>query len=175
MTSTDKEYFEGSFNLKTSINKTMHTLFYSTISEFVGNLEVILDYGTCKTNIQNIHKLGWKAPLFKLGDVLMLGHGCGVSQYTQFYDRIKYRYQMSPRLYVGSYSGKNGHQFLQEPWILALSKSVKTFIMVSISDMPTVQYWKNLGIKLDKAKDKIPKQFRIGDTCFMSLATNYWR
>ena len=42
--------------------------------------------------------------------------------------------------------------------------------MVSISDFPTVQYWKNLGSLLDKAKKKIPKQYRIGDRCFMSLA-----
>ena len=36
-----------------------------------------------------MQKLGWKAQLFKFADVLMLGHGCGVSQYPQFYDRIK--------------------------------------------------------------------------------------
>ena len=76
---------------------------------------------------------------------------------------------MLTRLYVGSYSGEMGHQFLQEPLILALSKSAETFIMVSISDMPTVQYWQNLGSMLDKSKEKIPKKLRIGDTCFMSL------
>ena len=67
----------------------MHTLFYSNISEFAGNLEGILDEGTYKTTINNMHKLGWKAQLFKSTDVSMLGHGCGVSKYPQFYDRIK--------------------------------------------------------------------------------------
>ena len=43
--------------------------------------------------------------------------------------------------------------------------------MVSISDIPTVKYWQNLGTLSDKAKEKIPKQCRIGDTCFTSLAT----
>ena len=38
MTSTDKEDYEGSFNLKTLRNNTIHTLFYSNISEFSGNL-----------------------------------------------------------------------------------------------------------------------------------------
>ena len=66
----------------------MHTLFYSNISEFAGNLEGILDEGTYKTTIQNMYKLFRKAQLFKSADVLMLGHGCGVSQYTQFYDII---------------------------------------------------------------------------------------
>ena len=63
---------------------------------------------------------------------------------------------MSPCPYVGSYSGEKGHQFLHEPWILSLAKSVETFFMVSISDTPTVKYWKILGSIMDKAKEKIP-------------------
>ena len=34
---------------------------------------------------------------------------------------------MLSRPYVGSYSGENGRQFLQEPWIIALAKSVDFF------------------------------------------------
>ena len=37
--------------------------------------------------------------------------------------------------------------------------------------MPTIKYWQNLGSIMDKAKEKIPKQCIIGDTCFTSLAT----
>ena len=59
---------------------------------------------------------------------------------------------MLPRPYVRSYSGENGHQFLQEPWILELAQSVETFVMVSISDMTTVQYCQNLGSFLNEAK-----------------------
>ena len=51
MTSTDKEEFEGSFNLKTSRNNTMYTLFYSNISEFARNLEGIINEGTYKTTV----------------------------------------------------------------------------------------------------------------------------
>ena len=50
-----------------------------------------------------MHKLGWKAQLFKSADVLMLGHGFGVSQYPQFYDKIKKKYKILPRPYEGSY------------------------------------------------------------------------
>ena len=32
---------------------------------------------------------------------------------------------MLPRLYVGIYSGENGHQFLHKLWIIALAKSVE--------------------------------------------------
>ena len=67
----------------------MHTLFYSNMSEISGNLEGMLDEGTYKTTIQNIHKLGCKSQLFKFADILMLVHGYGISQYPQFYDRIK--------------------------------------------------------------------------------------
>ena len=67
----------------------MHTLFYSNISEFSGNLGGMLDEVTYKTTIQNIHKFGWKAQSFQSADVSMLVHGCSVSQYTQFYERIK--------------------------------------------------------------------------------------
>ena len=56
-------------------------------------------------------KLGCKAQLFKSDDVLMLGHGCGVSQYLQFYDRIKKIYKMLPHPYKESYSGGKGRQF----------------------------------------------------------------
>ena len=43
--------------------------------------------------------------------------------------------------------------------------------MVSISDITTVKYWQNLVTSMDTAKEKIPKQCQIVDTCFMSLAT----
>ena len=43
--------------------------------------------------------------------------------------------------------------------------------MVSISDIPTIKYWQNLGSNMDKAKEMIPKECRIGDTCFTSFAT----
>ena len=78
---------------------------------------------------------------------------------------------MLPRPYMGSYSGKNIHQLLQENWILAFEKSIETFIMMSISDMTSIKHWQNLGKVLDTTKQKIPKKCRIGDTCFTSLET----
>ena len=53
---------------------------------------------------------------------------------------------MLPRPYLGSYSGENGHKFLQQSWIIALAKSVETFILVSICEMQTIKYWQMLGI-----------------------------
>ena len=78
---------------------------------------------------------------------------------------------MLPCPYFGRNVSEKGHHFLQKQWILALAKSVETFIHISINDMPTIKYWQNLVWTMDKSKEKIPKQFRIGDTCFTSLAT----
>ena len=74
----------------------------------------MLDEGTYKITLQNMHKLGWKAHLFKSADVSILVHGCGVSQYLQFHDTIKKIYKMLPRPYVGSYSGEKGQNILHK-------------------------------------------------------------
>ena len=50
MTNTDKEYVEGSLNLKTSRHIIMHTLFYSNISEFAGDLKETIDKGKYKNH-----------------------------------------------------------------------------------------------------------------------------
>ena len=42
MTSTDKYKVKGPFNLKTSRNNIMHSLFYSNLSEFSENLQEML-------------------------------------------------------------------------------------------------------------------------------------
>ena len=62
---------------------------------------------------------------------------------------------MLPRPYVGSYSGEKGHHILQQPWIIVLAKSIETFLIVSIYDIPTVKYWKILGRTMEKAKAMI--------------------
>ena len=100
MTWTSTEIVQGSFNLTKPGNNTMHTLFYSSISEFGGNLEGMLDEGNYRTTVKKMHKFCWKAQYFKSADVSMLGHGCGVSQYPHFYDKTKNIYQMLPRPYV---------------------------------------------------------------------------
>ena len=78
---------------------------------------------------------------------------------------------MLPRPYVGSYSGQKDHEMFQQPSIIALSKSAETFIEVSMIEMPTIKYWKNLGRIMNQAKMMVPEEWRIGDTCFTSLET----
>ena len=68
---------------------------------------------------------------------------------------------MLPRPYVGSYSGKKGHQFFHKPWILALAKSVETFIMVLISEIPTINYWKIWEVLWIKQKRLFQKNVEL--------------
>ena len=124
MTTSDKYEVERSFNLKKPRNNIMYNFFYSNIPECAGNLEEIIDEGTYKKNIQNMHKIGWKAQLFKSDYVSILGHGCGVSQYPQFYEKNKNRYKMLPRSFVGSYLGEKGHYFFQEKCICKVYSSI---------------------------------------------------
>ena len=72
-----------------------------------------------------------------------------------FMKKIK-KCKILPRPYVGRYSGEKAHQFLQEKWIFALSKLVEIFIMVSISDVPSIKYWHHLGKIMDTTKENIP-------------------
>ena len=65
----------------------MYTIFYTNISNFYENLEVILDEGMYKTP-RKMHQIGWKTNHFNHFYVSMLGHGFGASQFSQFYDRI---------------------------------------------------------------------------------------
>ena len=52
---------------------------------------------------------------------------------------------------MGSYECERGHQCL-ETWIIQLAKSVETFVMVSISDIPTINYWQ-IWKNMDNSKE----------------------
>ena len=118
----------------------MYNIFYSNLSEFAENLDGMIDEGMHKTSIQNMHKIGWNSNYLKYADVSMLGHGCGVSHFPQFYDNIKKKYQILPCPYVGKYLVEKTHKYLQKTWIIELAKSVELFVLVSKSDIPTNKY-----------------------------------
>ena len=90
-----------------------------------------------------MHQIGCKDNYFKYPDVWMLGNGCGASQLPQFYD-IMIKNQILPHQYVGSYESEKVNLFLKEKLIVDLEKLVELFLVVSISDIPTIKYWKNL-------------------------------
>ena len=62
----------------------MNNIISPNISDFDGNLQGMIDEGTYKTSIQNVHNIGRKKKYFKYAGVSIWGYGCGVSYYPQF-------------------------------------------------------------------------------------------
>ena len=58
--------------------------------------------------VNKLHDAGWKNGYFDSSDAAMLGHGCGVFLYPQFYDKRLEKYQFLPRPYLGSFVRNNG-------------------------------------------------------------------
>ena len=56
----------------------------------------------------------------------MLGYGCGVSQYPQFYVNDLYMYQVLPRPHIGSLYSFLGDEF--KKWVLDLASQSETFV-----------------------------------------------
>ena len=59
---------------------------------------------TCERS-GKLHDAGWKNSYFTSADVSILGYGCVVSQYPQFYYQDKDNYQLLPRPYRESFYG----------------------------------------------------------------------
>ena len=93
MKTTGKDEVEGYFNFKKIIDNVIYTFFYSNIYEFTGNLEGIIYEGVHRRTVKNMHKIGLNDNNFKSDDVSMLGHGCGVSQFSRLYGIIKNKYK----------------------------------------------------------------------------------
>ena len=58
----------------------------------------------------------------------MLGYGCGVSRYYQFYDRALYKYQVLPRTHLESFEDDNVENLIKEKWVLNLESQVENFV-----------------------------------------------
>ena len=58
---------------------------------------------------------------FTSADVYMLGYGCGMSQYPQFYYQDLDRYQVLTRPYWGSFEGYLGKKCTKEKCLLDLA------------------------------------------------------
>ena len=53
--------------------------------------------------VRKLHDCGWKNSSHIPADMAMLGYGCGVSVYPQFYDRELKSFHMLPRPYIRSF------------------------------------------------------------------------
>ena len=73
----------------------------------------------------NVHNICWKENYLKSSDVSMLSHGCGVSQFPQFYEKIKNIYQLLRRQCVVSYDSEKGQNIFarnMDSWFRKISR-----------------------------------------------------
>ena len=62
----------------------------------------------------------------------MLGSGCGVSMYPQFFVEDLKIYQMLPLPYMRSFDGEPADQVLKQKWELDLTNRAETFVLECI-------------------------------------------
>ena len=66
---------------------------------------------------------------FMSSDLSILVHDGGISQFNQFYDRVKNKYKILTRPYVEIYEGEKFNHISKEKLIVELKKSVELFVM----------------------------------------------
>ena len=71
-----------------------------------------------KKKVRKYHDIGWKNSYHTSAYVSMLGYGCGVSQYPQFFVEDLYIYQMVPRPYLRSFDGGPGEKLIKQKLVL---------------------------------------------------------
>ena len=75
-------------------------------------------------NSEKFHDTGCKNIYFTSANVSMLGYGCGVSQYHQFYVKDLDMYQVLPHPYFGSFDGGPGDKLILKMGVI-LGKSIR--------------------------------------------------
>ena len=67
-----------------------------------------------KKTVRKFHDTGWKNSYHTSADVSMLGYGCGVSQYPQFFVEYLDMYQMLSRPYLRYFDGGPGDKLIKK-------------------------------------------------------------
>ena len=67
-----------------------------------------------KKKVKKLHDTGWKNSYLTFADFSMLGCGCGVSQYTQFFVKYLDMYHMLNRPHLGSFDGGPGDRLIKK-------------------------------------------------------------
>ena len=77
--------------------------------------------------MRKLHDTGWKNINHTSADVSMLGYGCVVSMYPQFFVEYLDIYQMLLRTYLGYFDDGPGDKVLKQKWVLDLANRAETF------------------------------------------------
>ena len=89
LTTSDSIDVEGMFVVNLCAQKTESHFLNTKLPQNEGgnNLDNQLSLDDFKMTVRKLHDCGWKNSSHKSADVSMLGYGCGVSMYPQFYDK----------------------------------------------------------------------------------------
>ena len=87
----------------------------------------------------------------------MLGYGCGVSQYHQFYYKYLDRYQVLPFPYRVYFESFPGYKFVKEKWVLDLEYQTKTFAWGNIEKKILFNFERNTYSSKRKPTVKMQK------------------
>ena len=94
--------------MKLRAQKT-ETHFFNTnlpLNEQDNDLNNQLSFDNFRMTVRKLHDCGWKNSSHISTDVAILGYGCGVSVYPQFYDKELESFHMLPRPYIRSFDGQ---------------------------------------------------------------------
>ena len=84
--------------------------------------------------LRKLHNTGWKNSYHTFDDVSMLGYGCGVSQYPQFFVKDLDVYQVSQRPYLRYFGGLPGDKLIKMGVRLVNSSRNICLVMYLIQD-----------------------------------------
>ena len=76
------------------------------LNERDNDLDNKLSFNNFRQTVRKLHDSGCKNSSHISADVAMLGYGCGVSVYPQFYDKKMNSFHMLPRPYIRSFDGQ---------------------------------------------------------------------
>ena len=105
------------------------------LNEPDNDLDHQLSFNNYKQTVRILHDSGWKNSSHIYADVAMLGYGCGVSVYPQFYDKARLSFHMLPRPYIRSFDGNSSDLIFKKEWVLNLAKRAETFVLEKIDLM----------------------------------------
>ena len=105
----------------------LRTIFFTPLplNEDDDNFDEKLNDINYKITIRKLHAAGLGNSYFTFSDVYMLGYGCGMSQYHQFYYKYLDRYQLLQFPYRDYFEGFPGYKFVKEKWVLDLAYQAK--------------------------------------------------
>ena len=84
--------------------------------------------------VRKLHDTGWENSYHTSADVSMIGYGCDMSQYPQFFVEDLYMYHVLPCPYLRSFYGGTGDKLMKK-WVLDLASQAETFVWKCIESM----------------------------------------